>query len=226
MNQTRSSNRGEQTREALLLAAIEVFGRDGFHAASTRAIAQAAGANQALIGYHFGGKEGLYLAAFESIVEQITANVLPAVHGAAEKLDALESGAPETAGRALQCLDIVMSTLVGQFTRSSASGWPRLVVREQQDPTAAFDLLYEGLYQPLLGVITRLVGVLLNVDPASEQARSRAMMILGQVFIFMLARATTMRQMQWSKLGPEEMEVVREQLLESLRAQFKMDVLP
>ncbi|HET6470821.1 MAG TPA: TetR family transcriptional regulator, partial [Pseudomonadales bacterium] len=45
-----SSTRGDQTREALIDAAIEIFGRDGFRAASTRSIADAAGVNQALIG--------------------------------------------------------------------------------------------------------------------------------------------------------------------------------
>ena len=54
--------RGDITREAFIQAAIEIFGRDGFHAASTRAIAERAGANQALIGYHFRGKLGLYKA--------------------------------------------------------------------------------------------------------------------------------------------------------------------
>ena len=42
-----SPSRGDQTREALVAAAMDIFGRDGFHAASTRAIARAAGANQA-----------------------------------------------------------------------------------------------------------------------------------------------------------------------------------
>ncbi|MFT7177522.1 MAG: AcrR family transcriptional regulator, partial [Halioglobus sp.] len=65
------TNRGEKTREALLTAAMDAFGRAGFDAASNRAIADSAGVNQALIGYHFGGKRGLYLAMFEHISEQM-----------------------------------------------------------------------------------------------------------------------------------------------------------
>ena len=66
-----SSSRGDQTREALVDAAIEIFGRDGFRAASTRSIADAASVNQALIGYHFGGKPGLYVAVFDRIIRRV-----------------------------------------------------------------------------------------------------------------------------------------------------------
>ncbi|MEE4243097.1 MAG: TetR family transcriptional regulator, partial [Desulfopila sp.] len=77
MNREQQSSRGEVTRQNLILAAIEIFGRDGFHAASTRNIAQQAGVNQALIGYHFGGKEALYLAATEHIALQIRKRLAP-----------------------------------------------------------------------------------------------------------------------------------------------------
>lgn len=77
--------RGDATREALISAAIAVFSRDGFHDASTRAIAEPAGVQHALIGYHFPGKEGLYLAAFEHIA-QLVGRLGPVVDGIEETL--------------------------------------------------------------------------------------------------------------------------------------------
>jgi AcrR family transcriptional regulator len=52
----------ELTREALKGAAREAFAREGFEGARTREIAARAGANKALISYHFGGKQGLFTA--------------------------------------------------------------------------------------------------------------------------------------------------------------------
>ncbi|MBN9445309.1 MAG: TetR family transcriptional regulator, partial [Bosea sp.] len=49
----------EGTRQALIRAGLDLFGRNGFDATSTREIAQAAGVNSAGIAYHFGGKDGL-----------------------------------------------------------------------------------------------------------------------------------------------------------------------
>jgi AcrR family transcriptional regulator len=55
----------EKGHKKLLHAAIEAFASQGFDAASTRAIADQAGVNMALISYHFGGKEGLYDAVLQ-----------------------------------------------------------------------------------------------------------------------------------------------------------------
>lgn len=49
----------ERTRERILRAAVEEFGAKGYAGARTASIAAAAGVNQQLISYHFGGKQGL-----------------------------------------------------------------------------------------------------------------------------------------------------------------------
>ena len=50
------------SRDTLLSAALDAFGRHGFDSASTRDIAKSAGMPMSQITYHFGGKDGLYLA--------------------------------------------------------------------------------------------------------------------------------------------------------------------
>ncbi|GAA5542575.1 hypothetical protein Brsp02_03205 [Brucella sp. NBRC 113783] len=61
----------DQTRMALIHAALRLFGSKGYDATSTREIAGFAKANIGSIAYHFGGKEGLRLAAADYIVETI-----------------------------------------------------------------------------------------------------------------------------------------------------------
>ena len=57
----------DQTRAALVAAAIEALREDGFAGASARVIARRAGCNQALIFYHFGSVPDLLVAALEEI---------------------------------------------------------------------------------------------------------------------------------------------------------------
>ncbi|MCW2934044.1 MAG: transcriptional regulator, TetR family protein [Actinomycetia bacterium] len=52
----------DRTRAALLDAALEEFAAKGYAGARVRDIAQRAGVSKDLVAYHFGGKDGLYLA--------------------------------------------------------------------------------------------------------------------------------------------------------------------
>lgn len=57
------------TRRRLLEAALIVFAERGFDGAGIREIAERAKANSAMVQYHFGGKEGLYLEALRYAFE-------------------------------------------------------------------------------------------------------------------------------------------------------------
>ena len=52
-------------RHRLMDAATEVFNRKGYAAASVREIVEAAGVTKPVLYYHFGNKEGIYLALFQ-----------------------------------------------------------------------------------------------------------------------------------------------------------------
>jgi AcrR family transcriptional regulator len=56
----------ERSRRRLLDAALDEFSEKGFAGARVRDIADRAGVNKQLVNYHFGGKEGLYLAVQRS----------------------------------------------------------------------------------------------------------------------------------------------------------------
>ena len=56
-----STEPAQDTRRRLLEAAIVLFAEKGFDATGIREIATRAQANSAMVQYHFGGKEGLYL---------------------------------------------------------------------------------------------------------------------------------------------------------------------
>lgn len=211
--------RGEATRAALIEAAIEIFGRDGFDAASTRSIAEAAGANQALIGYHFGGKPGLYLAALEHIADRIGARMGP-------QAAAIEAELPEPSGggsglapaRALALLQALIGGFADMLTGKESAGWAGLVLREQQRPSAGFDLLYARVMQRLLGVMRRLIACARRTDPDSEATRLTALTLVGQVLVFRVAHAAVARQMGWQEVGPREIGAIKQRLQSNVAA--------
>jgi AcrR family transcriptional regulator len=57
---TAGDSKADSTREKLICSAEVLFAERGFDGVSVRDIANAAGANSALVGYYFRGKEGLF----------------------------------------------------------------------------------------------------------------------------------------------------------------------
>ena len=157
MRPTSMSPRGDQTRESLIDAAVEVFGRDGFSAASTRSIADRAGVNQALIGYHFGGKPGLYLAVFDRITRRVAQYLGPVAQAIEEQLEEIRAGDERQAARCVGFIHQLTDALVATFSAPESSAWARLVLREQQNPSEAFDRLYGGMIGRMLSLISRLI---------------------------------------------------------------------
>lgn len=82
---TRLGSRGqpEESRTAILQAAIQEFAREGVAGARTDAIARAAKVNKALLYYYFRDKEALYVAALEQIFRERDAVLMPILHESA-----------------------------------------------------------------------------------------------------------------------------------------------
>lgn len=210
-NTTIAGGRGDATREALIRAAIDVFGRDGFDAASTRALSRAAGVNQALIGYHFGGKPGLYLAALQFIADSVAARMGPLV-------DAIETELADDAGRAhgesksvrgLELLHGLLDAFVEMLTSDESAAWARLILREQQDPSDGFDILYDGIMHRILGTTARLVARVRGGGVKPGQCRLTAVTILGQALVFRAARAAVLREMNWARISPSRVNQIK-----------------
>ena len=195
--------RSDATRSALIAAATEVFAQSGFESVGTRDIAKAAGVHQALIGYHFGSKEGLYVAVFEHMAATMEERIGPALAHIDLVLDSPGPKA-EVAQRSLALLGQLSDAMLAMLADESSGPWGRLMMREQQAPSPAFDLIYERFMKRMLGTMTRLV---LAADPTRTEpaAKLAVVSLMGQVMVFRVARAGVMRHLGWRHIGPTQL---------------------
>jgi len=217
--------RGEATREALVRAAIELFGLHGYHATSNRALAQEAKVNSALIGYHFGGKRGLYLAAFQAIADGMGRRLGSLIESTEAELAALEEdGRADAEERLFPLLDRLLDGFVAMMTNEESGPWARLIVREQADPSEALDILLRGPIGRLSSLVIRLVhaveepGTGPAPGAAATRARILALTIMGQALIFRVARATALHLLGWSEIGPRDVALIQRQVRENARS--------
>jgi AcrR family transcriptional regulator len=200
-------DRGAETRQRLIEAALDVFGRLGFDGASTRLIAKQAGANLAAIVYHFGSKEALHTAAAEYMVGRIAGLLGPAMAPFAGP-EAVAS--PETARRAfLHLIGTYTDILLGE---AEAERWARFIIREQMQPSAAFEVMVKYM-GGMHGLGTRFVAVALGIK-SEREAALRTFSLFGQILVFRVANALVLRRMGWTTLGAKERMEIKRLVLE------------
>jgi AcrR family transcriptional regulator len=204
-------DRGAETRARLVEAALDVFGHQGFDGATTREIAKTAGANLAAIVYHFGSKEALYGAVAEHVVGEISGRIGQPLAAVMQRVDAL---GPAEARHAIR---ILIANFVDTFIASGdeAARWARFVIREQLDPTPAFDIIYAFMGR-MHEVVTKLVAAASGGNPNSPEMKVKAFTLLGQGMIFRIAQELVLRRLARQALGEDERAIIKQTIISNI----------
>lgn len=144
---------GDETRRRILHAALQRFGRDGFHATSIRQLAQEAKVAVPAIAYHYTDKAGLYHACAVHVVQRYRDHMGPLLN---ELGDLGNIRGPAQARSALHRVVVELSaTLV---SRDEDPAWATFMMREMQVGGGdAYEFMLERLWVPGLELIAALV---------------------------------------------------------------------
>jgi AcrR family transcriptional regulator len=209
--QQASAPSAEQTRQALIRAALNLFGTKGFDGTSTREIAAAAEANIGSIAYHFGGKEGLRAACANFIVETIQTIAAQALKPQAD--------APRGEAAATAQLNAALERMVTFIVAAPEAGEiVQFVLRELAHPTAALDIIYGGVFEPTHRRLCQLWAEATGDDAESERTRISVFTMIGQVIYFRIGRAAVLKRMGWSDVGPRQAAAIIAVAKENLAA--------
>jgi AcrR family transcriptional regulator len=197
-----------EARQRLIEAGIAQFGRKGLDGATTRDIAQAAGVNIAGIAYHFGGKEQLYLACAKHIAQTV-------LTGVTQRLGEADTEPSEPDIKLKQIL-----TGIAQFMLATPeiADFSRFVLREQMDPSPAFDILYATFMEPMHKRLCVLWAGATGGGAEAERTKLKVFALISQIFFFRLARAGVLRRLGWTEIGHEEISAIVGLATESLDA--------
>lgn len=199
--------------DRLLDVAVEQFGRNGPEGASTRSIAAAAGTAMSSITYHFGGKDGLYLAAARHIGAQINAHMATGM--ARPRAIIADNDTPDAA---LEAALGILGSFINMMVRTESAAWASFIVREQMEPTGAFDILYDMVMGPMTSHFAELLQRASDGALDAGEARLQTMAMIGQVLFFRVCRATALRVAGWTDIGPAEADHIHRTLRANLRA--------
>lgn len=151
----RSQQRGLDTRDRLVAAALPVFAQRGFEGATTREIARRAGVALAALPYHFETKEALWRAAADRIFGLL-----------AERFTALFAGLGGLDGRARA------QALLRDFVRFAAEQpeLHRFMLQEGTGPSPRLTWLVDTHVRPLYTAVCQMI----------EDARAQGVAVPGR----------------------------------------------
>jgi TetR/AcrR family transcriptional regulator, regulator of cefoperazone and chloramphenicol sensitivity len=206
--------RGEETRQRIIEAALELFGEHGFDGASTRDIAAAAGVNAPALQYYFENKEGLYKACAEYITDDLRARYAPATKQAN---DALKSGAGVEAliEAYLEFQTVTLDSVVTQHHFSKT----RLVAREMagESPKVASEMLQQKMRDPMHKLLSTLLARIMNMRANDTLVRIRMLTLKGMILAFYYPPGACMDLLKWKEIDAEKGALIKAAVHEQTR---------
>jgi AcrR family transcriptional regulator len=163
----------EDTKARLIDAAGEVFAHHGFRSATVREICKRASTNVAAVNYHFGDKEGLYVAVLEHSLRSARRKYPP-------DLGLGDEATPEEKLRAF------IHSLLLRILGEGVPAWHgKLMAREISDPTDALKKLVQSSIRPLHVYLVSIITELLQEEKPVRGKKNDeiflcAMSIIGQ----------------------------------------------
>lgn len=196
----------EATRQSLIESGLRLFGSKGFSATSTREIAGEAKANVASIAYHFGSKDGLRKA----IADTIAATMRGVIDGAFAERFVLPEGDAATRREAAKAAIATVIDRMARFLLASPMGalFPRFILREMTEQSAAFDALYGGVFEPVHKKLCALFAEATGVEAESEETRLAVFALIGPLLYFRIGAPAVQRRMGWTGYGPAEAQKI------------------
>ena len=187
-------------RERLLDAAVGLFAERGFDGVSTRELVGRAKVNLSAITYHFGGKEALYRAVFERIIDDMR----PVRQ---RLIGDLHQGLQEANGDRARLSELTANFVSLFITATTGADAPRtriqLLMREVAEPGGAFDLLMNRHVGPMHDAIGALVAAATGQPEDDARTRLLAQGVMTLCLQFALQRAIVFARMDWQEYSPE-----------------------
>jgi AcrR family transcriptional regulator len=203
--------RGDETRQRIIEAAIELFGAHGFKGASTRDIAARASVNVPALQYYFENKKGVYQTCAEYIADDAWMNFDPVVTHATEVLlhDGETPALIDTFIEAFICIQEAVADRM--IVQGCVRNQGLFLAREQagHEPSMATDVLTRRLWQPLNDIGTKLIARITGTAADDPITLIRMLSLNGQLLIFHVAPRSTFALLGWNEIDARKGELLK-----------------
>lgn len=207
---------GEETRAILIAVGARLFALHGFHGVSMRKLASESEVNLATVGYHFGGKAGLY----EAILREIF-NVRDTLFPSVEETRAKVAQAGNDPHKLADVVSWYVHWMVTGLLDTEENFWPAfLISREFAQPTQQYKALEQEFFDPVFESLMTLVCAALPESADREEQIIAAHCMIGMVVKFLEGAELINRRLEWKSYKGRGTEKIAEVLGKRMRGFF------
>ena len=87
--------------------------------------------------------------------------------------------------------------------------WGIFILREELNPGAGFEVLWQRVLQRVHATCSALLGLLLSRSEDEPTVKIGAMALLGQIIIFRTGRAAALRRLGWREFSGDRLTLVQ-----------------
>lgn len=202
----------ENTRDRLIKVAMEMFAEFGYDKTSIRELARKADANIAAINYHFGGKDGLYQAVLEYIVDYMDSWAMPLIEEYNTFLN--EQNGNFEMNKTISWIEEFIDAFLNKAFESYESNilLHKIIAREQLKPTLGFDKIYSLASLKLAEhIITDLLSKISNVSEDIIIIYTNS--IIGLMHRFISANSSIRKELKVNDFSNAQKEEIKELII-------------
>jgi AcrR family transcriptional regulator len=179
----------------MINAAGELAAEIGIDNVSTRAVADFSGENIGSIHYHFGGKDGLWVA----VVQEAMSGCVKI--GSMEKLDELENDpTPQKFSKMIR--EVVSDAIIDLFRSDRPDWYPQVIYRLLQRDDDLYELFRTGRLDPQMDFVHRLIGMI-NPQLDDEEIFIHGSLMLLPVFAHANYRNALLKRLKMKTYSDE-----------------------
>lgn len=188
----------ENSKQKILNAATKLFAHKGFDAVSVREICKEANANLCLISYHFGGKQELYNAIIDDLIEKQTryANTF---------LDFSVNPRTLKKQEQIELLYTVLDKFIDFFYSKITNDLILLLLKEQQSPDCR-------IKTPAFEYLKKLIGAVFNLEENSRELVYQTLFIISQLNSPRIFPAFSLRQLGQDTFNEQDIKIIRDNI--------------
>ena len=185
----------ENSKQKILTSATKLFANKGLDAVSVREICKNANVNLCLISYYFGGKQELYNAIIQDLIEKQT-------QYASTFMDMSKNPRELKKQEQIDLLFKILDKFIDFFYSKISSDLILLLLKEQQNPNW-------NINPPVLEYFRKVIGAVFNLEDNSRELIYQTLFIISQVNSPRVFPAFSLRALGQNEFCKEDIDLIR-----------------